>query len=98
MALARRLKADGWTVAGTTRSEEKRAALQAEGIDAYLFSREQPLSEPESVLNGVTHLLTSIAPDESGDPVLGCHIQRPRRQRSHRLGWLSRYHRRLRQS
>ena len=74
MALARRLLEDGWTIAGTTRSQEKRAALQAEGIDAYLFSREHPLSEPAEALAGVTHLLTSIAPDEAGDPVLSCHL------------------------
>lgn len=73
--LARRLKACGWTVAGTTRSEDKRAALQAEGIDAYLFSRERPLSDLAKALDGATHLLTSIAPDEAGDPVLGCHLQ-----------------------
>ncbi len=74
MALARQLKADGWTIAGTTRSENKRADLKAEGIDTYLFSREQPLSEPAKALGDATHILTSIAPDEAGDPVLDCHI------------------------
>ncbi|MGI9493564.1 MAG: SDR family oxidoreductase [Geminicoccaceae bacterium] len=75
MALARRLKDDGWTIAGTTRTEEKWATLQAEEIDAHLFSRDHPLSDPNEALKGVTHLLTSIAPDEVGDPVLGCHIE-----------------------
>jgi nucleoside-diphosphate-sugar epimerase len=75
MALARRLKDEGWAIAGTTRSGEKRAALQAEGIDAHLFSRDHPLNDPNEALKGATHLLTSIAPDESGDPVLGCHIE-----------------------
>lgn len=75
MALARDLMADGWSAAGTTRSEEKRETLEAEGIDVHLFSREQPLQDPAAALDGVTHLVTSIAPDEDGDPVLGCHIE-----------------------
>jgi len=74
MALARRLKDDGWTIAGTTRSEEKRAALKAEGIDAHLFSRDHPLTDAGQALAGVTHLITSIAPDEEGDPILSCHL------------------------
>lgn len=73
LALARDLIEDGWSVAGTTRSDEKRSALEAEGIDVHLFSREQPLADPAAALDGVTHVVTSIAPDEEGDPVLGCH-------------------------
>ena len=73
LALARDLMAEGWSVAGTTRTEDKREALEAEGIDVHLFSREQPLRNPAAALDGVTHLVTSIAPDEAGDPVLGCH-------------------------
>jgi len=75
LALARDLMADGWTVAGTTRSEDKRKALEAEGIDVHLFSRENPLKDPAAALDGVTHVVTSIAPDEDGDPVLGCHLK-----------------------
>ncbi len=74
MALARQLMAEGWSVTGTTRSEEKRVAFRADGIDAHLFSRQQPLEDPAAALDGVTHLITSIAPDEEGDPVLGCHL------------------------
>jgi nucleoside-diphosphate-sugar epimerase len=71
LTLARRLKAEGWRVAGTTRSLEKAAALKKEGIEGFLFGRGQPLDE--SVLAGTTHLLVSIAPDDLGDPVLGSH-------------------------
>ena len=35
LALARDLMAEGWSVAGTTRSEEKHRALEAEGIEAF---------------------------------------------------------------
>ncbi|MGI9485711.1 MAG: SDR family oxidoreductase [Geminicoccaceae bacterium] len=74
MALARQLMVEGWSAAGTTRSEDKRKALEAEGIEAHLFSRRQPLEDPAAALDGVTHLITSIAPDEEGDPVLACHL------------------------
>ena len=72
LALVRRLRAEGWALAGTTRSPEKAAALAAEGIETFLFDRERPLADPARVLAGTTHLLSSIAPDESGDPVLDC--------------------------
>ncbi|MEQ8355701.1 MAG: SDR family oxidoreductase [Kiloniellaceae bacterium] len=67
--LARRLVVAGWAVAGTTRSVEKAADLRAEGVEAYVFDRDRPLAE--AALAGTTHLLTSIAPDDHGDPVLG---------------------------
>lgn len=70
-ALAQRLLATGWAVAGTTRSAEKAAALRAEGIEAFVFDRSHPL--PAAALAGTTHLLISIAPDEAGDPVLDRH-------------------------
>jgi len=75
LALARRLLAAGWTVAGTTRSAEKAAALAAEGIAAFVFDRDRPLPSGalSPALAGTTHLLVSIAPDETGDPVLDRH-------------------------
>ena len=75
LALARDLMMEGWSVAGTTRSGQRREVLEAEGIDVHLFSRENPLENPATALEGVTHLLTSIAPDEQGDPVLYCHLK-----------------------
>ncbi len=73
LALARRLQGEGWQIAGTTRSAEKRARLAAEGIEAHLFERGRPLEALAEVLAGTTHLLTSIAPDNTGDPVLDHH-------------------------
>ncbi len=74
MTLARRLQAEGWSIAGTTRDPAKQAELQAAGIDAHLFTRERPLAEPAAALAGSTHLVTSIAPDEAGEPVLDLHL------------------------
>ena len=73
--LARRLAGRGWEVRGTTRNPEKAAALAAEGYRVWLFDRGRPLDHPAEVLAGVTHVLTSIAPDETGDPVLDAHAR-----------------------
>lgn len=71
--LARRLKADGFEIAGTCRGEETAAALRAEGCKIWLFSRERPLQNAADALAGTTHLLSSVPPDAAGDPVLDCH-------------------------
>lgn len=71
--LAQHLAARGWAVRGTTRKPEKAAALEALGYRMFLFSRDRPLADPAEALAGVTHVLTSIAPDEAGDPVLDLH-------------------------
>ncbi|MGE4219383.1 MAG: SDR family oxidoreductase [Alphaproteobacteria bacterium] len=73
LALARALKAEGWTVAGTCRTPEKQAALADEGIETHPFDRDRPLAEPAAALCGVTHLLSSVPPDAAGDPVLDRH-------------------------
>lgn len=67
-ALARAALAGGWQVAGTSRSASKCAALRARGIAAVPFDRTQALDE--DALAGTTHLLSSVPPDETGDPVL----------------------------
>ncbi len=72
-ALAARLRARGWSVAGTCRSEEKRRALATHGITAFLFDRGRPLEDARAALAGTTHLLSSVPPDAAGDPVLDHH-------------------------
>ena len=56
----------GWRVIGTTRSEAKARALRAEGVEPRLF----PGDDLRADIATATHLLTSVAPDEEGDPVL----------------------------
>lgn len=73
LAFARGLEAQGWRVAGTCRGADKRAALAAEGIDAFLFDRGRPLDDPGAALAGTTHLLSSVPPDALGDPVIDQH-------------------------
>jgi nucleoside-diphosphate-sugar epimerase len=64
--LARRLLAAGWTVRGTCR--DPAAAGRFDGVALVAFGRERPL--PPGALDGVTHLVTSVPPDDLGDPVL----------------------------
>ncbi len=71
--LARLLLAEGWAVAGTCQSPDRQAELTALGIDAVIFGPDRPLADARSALSGATHLLSSIPPDENGDPVLAYH-------------------------
>lgn len=72
--VARRLMARGWRVAGTCRGEETRQAFLSQGIDAVLFGRERPLADAARALGGASHLLSSVPPDETGDPVIDLHF------------------------
>jgi nucleoside-diphosphate-sugar epimerase len=67
-ALARRLASEGFAVAGTTRDREKAEAMLTRGIEAFPFDGSGPLDD--GVLDGATHVLVSIQPDDAGDPVL----------------------------
>lgn len=61
-ALARRVLARGWRVIGTTRDLDK--AQADEGVEL----RQWPGSDIP--LDGVTHVLSSVGPNEEGDPVI----------------------------
>ncbi|MFZ3033840.1 MAG: SDR family oxidoreductase [Parvibaculum sp.] len=67
LTLARRLRDEGFAIAGTCRSEAKAHELRALGIDAFVYSPDQSLDP--AALEGATHLLLSIPPDDKGDPV-----------------------------
>ena len=66
--LARDLLAEGWRVIGTTRSEEKAAAIRETGAEALVWPAEGADLAP--LLAEATHLLISAGPDAEGDPVL----------------------------
>lgn len=70
---ATRLMAEGWRIAGTCREKAKAADLEARGIGVFLFDRGHPLDDPRAALGSATHLMSSVPPDESGDPVLDRH-------------------------
>jgi nucleoside-diphosphate-sugar epimerase len=63
-ALARRLNPIEWTVTGTSRTAEGVAKISALGFRGQLFD---VLSD---VPDDVTHIVSSVPPDATGDPVL----------------------------
>ena len=65
-ALARLLQPMGWRIIGTTRTAEKAAVIEAQGVEPLIW----PGADLAPALAAATHLLTSVAPDEPGDPVL----------------------------
>lgn len=82
-ALARRLLPLGWRIIGTTRSAENAKALRAQGVEPLLWPGNQlPLAE-------ATHLLSSIAPDANGDPVLAADAAEIAAARLEWVGYLS---------
>jgi nucleoside-diphosphate-sugar epimerase len=72
-ALARRLLAEGWQVTGTCRDEARAEELRRLGIAPVIFDRAHPIADLEQRLAPVTHLLSSVPPDEAGDPALDVH-------------------------
>ena len=84
-ALSRRLLAQGWRVVGTTRSPEKAARLQAQGIEPLIW----PGTPLDGALAEATHILLSIAPDAAGDPVIATEADALRAARPEWVGYLS---------
>lgn len=72
-ALARRLRAQGWHVEGTTRSQEGADALAREGFSAFVFDGTARVAAVSEALRTATHVLISAPPDADGDPVLRWH-------------------------
>lgn len=71
--LARRLLADGWSVAGTTRDPARAEELTARGIEPIVFDGDRPGAEVARALGWADHVLVSLAPTTAGDPVLAHH-------------------------
>ncbi len=72
-ALARRVKAAGGRVSGTTRAAEGIAHIRDAGFDGLLFDGTAAGAGVAAALARATHVLVSIAPDAVGDPVLRHH-------------------------
>jgi nucleoside-diphosphate-sugar epimerase len=83
--LSRTLAAQGWRIAGTARQADVNSQFPL-----HRFDRTHPLADLGAALKGMTHLLVSIPPDESGDGVLDCHGPALGAQRNLRwVGYLS---------
>jgi nucleoside-diphosphate-sugar epimerase len=68
--LARSVAAEGWRVSGTSREGMGTGDVE---FALHRFSREAPLGDAKSALEGVTHVLISVPPDVRGCPVEDCH-------------------------
>ncbi len=64
-ALSRRLIPLGWRVIGTTRTADKAARLAAMGVEPLIWP-----GDIGAAVRQATHVLTSVAPDAAGDPVV----------------------------
>jgi nucleoside-diphosphate-sugar epimerase len=71
--LARRLRKDGWHIAGTARTAEGAAAFAREGVAPLVFDGTRPGAGVREALQEATHVLVSVPPDAAGDPVLEHH-------------------------
>lgn len=83
-ALARLLIPQGWTVIGTTRTAAKAEAFRAAGVEPLLLPG--PLAP---ALARASHILTSVAPDRAGDPILRDHTEELAAARPLWAGYLS---------
>ena len=72
-ALAGHLAPAGWQIAGTSRDAGARHAMAGPGWELFPFDDGLPLEEFAPALAGTTHLLSSVPPGETGDPVIAAH-------------------------
>ncbi|TMV39458.1 SDR family NAD(P)-dependent oxidoreductase, partial [Thioclava sp. BHET1] len=79
---ARQLIAEGWQIIGTTRSVEKAESLRQEGVEPLIW----PDADLAPALARATHLLTSVAPDGEGDPLL--RLAGPQIAAAQHLQWI----------
>ncbi|MES2845478.1 MAG: SDR family oxidoreductase [Pseudomonadota bacterium] len=83
-ALARRLSPQGWTVIGTTRNPAKADALRAAGVEPLVLP-----ADLRPALARATHILSSVAPDDQGDPILRDHADAIAAAQPDWVGYLS---------
>ncbi len=62
--LTSKLDPKQWCITGTSRSSEGAAAILAQGFEGVVFD------DLNSIPKDVTHIVSSVPPDETGDPVL----------------------------
>ncbi len=72
-ALAHCLATAGWRIAGTSRDSEALRTVTGLGWDIVDFDKDRPLDHFPQTLAGTTHLLSSVPPGETGDPVIAPH-------------------------
>lgn len=84
--LADRLRAQGWDILGTTRSDDSAKGLEKDGFVVHLYAGEHRNDALAGEIATATHVLLSIAPGEDGDPVLAHYADALARAES--LQWI----------
>ena len=74
-ALAQSLPRDQWMITGTSRSAEGCEQIERLGFAAAQFNDDTPLDL--SHLDRVTHVVLSVPPGKTGDPVLKLTVRKP---------------------
>ncbi len=85
--LARRLREEGWEMAGTTRTTDKVNAMWEQGVEPHIWDGENPLEAPMRIVGNATHILHSIPPQLEGDRVM-LHHRKLLRALAPKLQWL----------
>ncbi|MEM7621034.1 MAG: SDR family oxidoreductase [Pseudomonadota bacterium] len=70
---AKRLLHKGWTLSGTSRTEEGLSRLEEMGFQGILFDGEQQSDVVSDAISQASHILCSIAPSAGLDPALKFH-------------------------
>ncbi len=84
-ALAKRLLAEGWRVTGTTRSAARAKEIGKLGAEPLLLP-DFSGAVLHTALRSASHVLSSVPPDENGDPVLQALGERLEEARQ--LSWI----------
>ncbi len=87
--LCDKLMQEGWQIAGTTTSEEKRKALEIMGVDAFIFDGTYQTKEILPALKTSSHILSSVPPNADGDVVLNYYSQDLKDLAPHWVGYFS---------
>lgn len=85
-ALAAGLPKDQWAVTGTSRSVQGCENIRARGFAATVFNDDTPVEA--SLLDGISHVVVSVPPGKTGDPVLKLHGQHLA-ERARHIKWLA---------
>ena len=72
-ALAHPMASTGWLISGTSRDAKARHAMAGLGWEIFPFDEDLPLGIFAEALAGTTHLMSSVPPGETGDPVVALH-------------------------
>ncbi|MEM9633284.1 MAG: SDR family oxidoreductase [Pseudomonadota bacterium] len=76
-------------IGGTTRSADKMDSLRDLGVEAFLFDGKSKGEGIAEALKSATHILISIGPNDTGDPVLNQHAEDIAAAKPKWIGYLS---------